>query len=91
MTAKVVVNRSRQAAILAKQGRVYVHLIRSTAHGLYVEKITDDQLMQDWSELKGYDVSKAVDSFGRLSNKPRTTKEARHLLYDVATELLEEA
>lgn len=90
MTAKVIVNRSRQVAILAKQGHKFIHVIRATAHGLAVEKITEDELTRDWSELRGYSLHEAVRKFGELVGKPRTTKAARHALHDLAVELAEE-
>lgn len=90
MTAKVIVNRARQVAILAKQGHKYVHVIRAIPRGLVVDKLTEEELIEDWSELGGYDIKTAVIKFTELVGGPRTTRGARVLLHNVATELLEE-
>ena len=90
MTAKVITNRSRQVAMLAKQGHKFVHLIRSTAHGLHVEKITEDELTQHWSELVGYSVETAIQRFAKQAGQPRTTREARKLLLELAADIVEE-
>lgn len=91
MTAKVIVNRSRQVAILAKQGHKYVHVIRAIPRGLVVDKLTEDELLEDWSELAGYKLEIAVMKFAELVHGPRTTRAARVLLHNLATELLNES
>jgi hypothetical protein len=77
---KVIVNRQRNVALLATQGPRWVHLIRITAHGLESERITEEQLCADWSELASYPVEHAVRRFTDISQTVGTSASAKHLL-----------
>ena len=84
---KVIVDRARHAALLVKQGSKWVHILRATPHGLVAEKLTEDQLIADWSELTKPPVEVAVDTFSGIGRVKGGTKAALALLGEAVVEL----
>jgi hypothetical protein len=84
---KVIVDRHRKAALLVKQGHTWLHVLLATPHGLEVRKITEEMLVDDWSELPGYDMQKAMSVFRVVSRLPRSTQAGLDLLAEAERKL----
>jgi hypothetical protein len=84
---KVIVDRARHAALLVKQGNKWVHILRATGRGLVAEKLTEDELTADWSELTNQTVNQAIGTFTGIARAKGGTKAAVTLLGEAIVEL----
>jgi hypothetical protein len=83
---KVIVDRARHAALLVKQGSRWVHILRVTGRGLVAEKLTEDELTADWSELTNQTVDHAIATFIGIARVRGGTKAALALLGEAIIE-----
>jgi hypothetical protein len=84
---KVIADRHRHVALLVKQGSKWVHILRATPHGLEADKLTEEELTADWSELVNQSVAGAVQSFGGIAKKKGGTQSALQLLLEAGQEI----
>lgn len=77
---KLLVNRSRKAALLAKQGSTYIHLVVLKAHGLEAIKITEEELVDEWSEVLNVSGEEALQRFKEIAAKTGASSGASKLL-----------
>lgn len=77
---KVIVDRHRHAALLVKQSTKWVHILRATNRGLVADKLTEDQLTGDWSELTNHPIENVLATFRGIGKAKGATKGALALL-----------
>lgn len=85
-TVKVIANRHRNVALLAKQGRTYLHLVTITSHGLESEKITEDELLADWAEVLAYREDQGLSRFEAIAREQGASVTAARLLEEARSE-----
>jgi hypothetical protein len=88
MTMKVITNRHRNIAILVTQGSKWIHIITLTSHGLESTKLTEDELIADWSELV-YPLEKACEKFKAIAAALGMSETAARLLVKACDEAAE--
>lgn len=77
---KVIVDRHRHAALLVKQTARWIHILRTTTRGLAADKLSEDELTGDWSELTQYPIGNVLTSFRGIVRAMGATKSAQTLL-----------
>lgn len=77
---KVIVDRHRHAALLVKQTAKWIHILRATNRGLVADKLSEDELTGDWSELTQYPIGNVLATFGGIGRVKGATRGALALL-----------
>jgi hypothetical protein len=82
---KVIVDRNRHAALLVKQSTKWVHILRASGHGLTAQRLSEDELTGEWSELTQASVESALNTFTGIGRTKGATKGALALLGEACT------
>jgi hypothetical protein len=65
---KLITNRHRNIALMVHQGRTYIHCLLITSTAPVAIKLTEEELVADWSEVMAYDLRKAVVRFQDMAD-----------------------